>query len=413
VLIVLAAASAFAQPTVVTPIELPISANALTPYVVADVVKGRFVVSWQERLADGCARLQVATLTADGVLDVPREVARGCDWFVNWADHPQLAIADNGDWWAYWLQKEGAGSYHYGIRVAHSQDEGATWSAAITPHTDGTLSEHGFVSMAAEGADRMRLIWLDGRHAAATTVDSAARKDDHTSHAGAMSLRSAVLDANGAISDAIELDARTCDCCWTALLRRADGSHLAAWRDRSDHEIRDIALATRDRAGWQVTGLVHADNWKINACPVNGPALTQQGDRVFTAWTTMPNASDMAIKLRALDSDAMPLRVEQGSAVLGRVDAAEFDGGVLLSWLGGGAPGEAVLRLGLFDAALRERQRIDVTTLPPGRSTGVPRLASLGQTAVLVWTEPTSAPAPNTSPQTRLRAVRVSLPMSD
>ncbi|WP_395788342.1 sialidase family protein [Aquimonas sp.] len=404
----LGAGLALAGPAQLVSIELPIETNALTPHVVADAANQRFLLSWQERLPEGCARLQVATLSISGELGEAHEVARGCDWFVNWADHPQIAVADNGGWWAFWLQKEGGGTYHYGIRVAHSQDEGATWSAPITPHDDGTLSEHGFVSMAADGADRMRLVWLDGRHAAASHPAETDLQDEHGGHEGAMSLRAAVLDSSGAVSDGIELDARTCSCCWTALLRQPDGAHLAAWRDRSEHEIRDIALATRDRSGWQVTGLVHADNWKIKACPVNGPALAQHGERVFAAWSTMPNANDMAVRLRALDSDASPLRIEQGAAVLGRVDAEAFDGGVLLSWLGAGAPGESVLRLGLFDAELGERQRIDVAALPAGRGIGVPRLAALGQTAVLAWTEPNGAAVAGAPAPTRLRAVRLS-----
>lgn len=399
---------AVAQPGTLLPLGLPIEAHALTPHVVADRAQGRFLLSWQERLPEGCARLQMATLSADGMLGEPREVASGCDWFVNWADHPQVAVADNGDWWAFWLQKEGAGTYHYGIRVVHSQDEGLNWSAPIVPHDDGTLSEHGFVSMAADGADRIRLIWLDGRHAAAQSAE-ADPQEGHGEHEGAMSLRAAVLNPQGNISEDVELDARTCSCCWTALLRRPDGTHLAAWRDRSDHEIRDIALATRGRSGWQVSGLVHADNWKINACPVNGPALAQQGTRVFAAWSTMPNASDMAVRARVLGTEAMPIRIEQSPAVLGRVDAEGFDGGVLLSWLGAGGTGESVLRLGLFDADLQQRQRLDVAVLPAGRSIGVPRLAALQQVAMLVWTEPDTPASDRLPTRTRLRGVRFSL----
>lgn len=396
-----------AESATLTSLDLSIEGNALTPHVVADAAKRRFLLSWQERLPEGCARLQVATLSMRGELGEPREAARGCDWFVNWADHPQIAIADNGGWWTFWLQKEGAGTYHYGIRVSHSQDEGENWSAPITPHDDGTLSEHGFVSMAPEGADRMRLIWLDGRHAAASHPEETDLQEGHGAHEGAMSLRTAVLDAKGAIGEGAELDARTCSCCWTALLRRPDGSHLAAWRDRSDHEIRDIALAARDRNGWRVSGLVHADNWKIDACPVNGPALAQQGERTFAAWPTMPNANDMAVRLRALDAEVAPLRIEQGPAVLGRVDADAFDGGVLLSWLGAGAPGESVLRLGLFDADLAERQRIDVAVLPAGRGIGVPRLAALPRSAVLVWTEADASASGAVPARTRLRGVRL------
>jgi hypothetical protein len=37
----------------------------------------------------------------------------------------------------------------------------------------------------------------------------------------------------------------------------------------------------------------------------------------------------------------------------------------------------------------------DVALLPPGRGTGMPRLASLGEVAVLVWTEPKGTEGPD------------------
>jgi hypothetical protein len=34
---------------------------------------------------------------------------------------------------------------------------------------------------------------------------------------------------------------------------------------------------------------VHSDNWKIDACPVNGPAIAATGRRVAVAWFTAAN----------------------------------------------------------------------------------------------------------------------------
>ncbi len=369
------------------PLDLKIEGTALTPFVVADPARDRFLLSWQERLPEGCARLRVATLSKSGVLGEPRDAARGCDWFINWADHPRVAVADNGGWWVYWLQREGDGTYDYGIRVAHSQDEGRTWSAPITPHDDGTRSEHGFVALSPDGGDRMRLVWLDGRRAAAAKHDvSGTGADAHAEHEGDMTLRGAVIDAKGQLSENIEIDARTCSCCWTSLARGDDGRHLAVYRDRSDQEIRDIAFARHDTSGWHVDGLVHADNWKIRACPVNGPGVAMQGDTTLVAWATMPTSSDMAVKVARLGHEGVPVRIEQGPGVLGRVDVGAFDRGFLLSWLGGGKGNDSTLRLASLDAELRERARIDVTTLPAGRGVGVPRLASLKDVGVLVWT---------------------------
>ncbi|MCG6118270.1 MAG: glycoside hydrolase [Aquimonas sp.] len=362
----------------------PTEQAALTPSLTADHRAGRFLLSWQERLPAGCARLMLATISLDGAGGESREVARGCDWFVNWADHPRMAVADNGDWLGFWLQKEGPGTYHYGIRVVRSQDEGRSWSAPLTPHDDGTLSEHGFVSLAAAGEDRMLMIWLDGRY----TAGGGDHGHDHSGHEGPMSLRAAVLRRDGSIEAPAEIDARVCSCCPTALLREADGRHLAVWRDRSEHEVRDIAFGRRDARGWRGLGLVHADNWRIEACPVNGPALALQSRRPVVAWSTMPDARSMSVQLRALDDRSAPLTLEEGPGVLGRVALAPFGKGVLAAWLGSGAPGESVLRLALLDAELKERTRMDVVTLPAGRAIGMPSLAALGEVGVLAWTEP-------------------------
>lgn len=409
----LAGSARCASPYDVESLPLSIHANALTPYVVADPVRDRFLLSWQERLPDGCARLQVATLSRSRQLGEPQTVAQGCNWFVNWADHPKIAIADNGDWWAFWLQMEGEGTYHYGIRVSHSQDEGAHWSAPITPHTDGVLSEHGFVSMAADGADRMRLIWLDGRvSASGSHAETAAPADSHASHAASMSLRGSVMDRSGTLSEDVELDGNTCSCCWTALLRQPDGRHLAAWRDRSDQEIRDIAYAEHEADGWQVRGLVNADNWKISACPVNGPGLAQQGSKVIVAWSTMHSDTDLAVKLKQLGTEQAPIRIEQGTKVLGRVSTAAFDDGFLLSWLGADDSNDSVLRLAKLDHDLHEQFRVDIAHLPAGRGIGVPHLAALSDVAVLVWTEPRPPLSTHAAAETRIAARLIRRPTS-
>lgn len=380
------------------PVPWPTEHAALTPALTADPRSSRFLLSWQERLPEGCARLRLAAVSAQGVGGEPSEVAEGCDWFVNWADHPRTAIADNGDWLGFWLQKEGPGTYHYGIRVVRSQDEGRSWSAPLTPHDDGSLSEHGFVSLAADGEDRMLAIWLDGRYTAGGD-----HGHDHGGHEGPMSLRAAVLGRDGRIEEPAEIDARVCSCCPTALLREADGSHLAVWRDRSEHEVRDIALGRRTALGWRGLGLVHADNWRIEACPVNGPALALQAQRAVVAWSTMPDARSMSVRLRALDEDRPPRVLEQGPGVLGRVAMAAFGDGLLVAWLGAGEPGETVLRLALLDAELEEIGRIDAVTLPAGRAIGLPSLAALGDVAMLAWTEPD----PAQPGRTRLRLARI------
>jgi hypothetical protein len=361
-----------------TPLDLSALPAAVTPHVIADP-QGGWLLSLQTREDQGCSTLMVASVDDEGRAAPPQTVARGCERFVNWADFPAIVIADNGDWLTWWLQKSGPGTYAYDIHVVRSTDRGASWSAPFTPHDDGTKTEHGFVSAAPAGDDRLRLVWLDGRHT------GGGGRDGHHAE-GPMSLRSAVLGRDGLTEEA-EIDALTCSCCGTDLARLADGSHLTVYRDRDEQEIRDIAIARVDARGWQAAGLVHDDGWRTPACPVNGPALAAHGSTALIAWTTLVDGERMAVRIRDR-ARAKPMRtLEEGPGVLGRVDVARLGKHWLVSWLGGGPERQTALRVALLDASLEEVTRLDVATIPPGRNTGFPRLAAQGEEAVLVWTE--------------------------
>jgi hypothetical protein len=394
-----AGATAYATadaPLSIVAVPLALARPAAQPNVVADPTRRRFVLSWQERDAEGCVLLRTATLGADGALGELRDVARGCDWFVNWADFPSVAIADNGDWWTYVLQKSGASTYAYGIRLMRSEDDGRTWSAPITPHDDRTPTEHGFVSMVPMGGDRMLLAWLDGRNTLASVSDeghdahAVGHDDSSAGHAhaeGPMSLRSAEVGSDFVLRDEQEVDARVCSCCPTDLVRRGEGAVLV-YRDRSEDEIRDVYAAEYRDGRWSEGKAVRTDGWRIAACPVNGPALAASGDRVAALWPTMAGAT-LSVKAAAVgESDAATV-IESGGAVLGRPDLVPWvDGRWLASWLGAGPDGATALRIALLDADLTARATQDAAVLPPGRGTGMPKLASLGDVAVLVWTEP-------------------------
>src|SRR3546814_15808341 len=92
-----------------------------------------------------------------------KEIARGNDWFVNWADLPALAQLSDGSLWAHLLRKNGSATYAYDAVLSHSRDGGATWSPWRPMHDDGTPSEHGFVSLLPWSATQMGAVWLDGR----------------------------------------------------------------------------------------------------------------------------------------------------------------------------------------------------------------------------------------------------------
>src|SRR3970282_1693708 len=102
-----------------------------------------------------------------------------------------------------------------------------------------------------------------------------------------MSLRSTVFDA--ALQRGAEhvLDLSTCDCCQTAAAATASGA-LLTYRDRTATEIRDIFVARFDNGAWQPGTRVHADDWTMPACPVNGPSIAAHVDGGGVRWCTAP-----------------------------------------------------------------------------------------------------------------------------
>ena len=343
---------------------------------------GRVLLSWIE--SDGGAHaLKLAVFDGQRWGEV-REVARGSDWFVNWADTPHVA-ASSKTWWAHWLRKSGAGAYAYDVVFSRSSDEGATWTAAQPVNTDGTAGEHGFVSMWGEGEGKLGIAWLDGRNAATGAHGG------HEGHgAGAMTLRAATFAADGKRLAETELDARTCDCCQTAAAPTSRGT-LLAWRDRDDDEIRDIVVARNQGGTWTPARKVHDDQWKMPACPVNGPAIATRGTQAWIAWYV---ADDELPKLRVVhsadagDSFSAPIEFDRGEALQGRVGIAATADAVWISWLREDAQGQS-LWLSSYDEDLsHERQRIRVADLKGrGRGTGFPQLLANGGTLYLAWTD--------------------------
>jgi len=327
-------------------------------------------------------------------------------------------VLDNGDWVSFFLQKSGAGSYAYDIWLTRSRDQGRHWSEPLLLNRDGTRSEHGFVSLLPAGGDQVLALWLDGRHtASATPTAKAAAGGEHADHAapaGAMSLRSAVIDGRDRISQESEIDARTCDCCGTDAVRIGDRA-MVLYRDRSDNgsqqrswSIRDTRFSLRAADGrWSAPELVHADDWRMPACPVNGPALANNRGSLLALWSTMP---DGPMRVRAALGDGQGFgamqEIEVGEGVLGRVDASAFGAGkFLIAWLGAAAehPEQSALKLAVLGADLAVQEQTTVVELPRGRSIGFPRLASVGSVALLAWTEPSADGS-------RIRLLRVTSP---
>jgi hypothetical protein len=301
---------------------------------------------------------------------------------VNWADFPSVAVLRNGTLAAHWLVKSGSSTYAYDVNVSQSKD-GKSWSKPIVPHRDNTQTEHGFVSMIPLSDGRLGAVWLDGRN-----MKNMKESDEHAPAPESMTLRYATIDANGNLSDEAELDERVCECCQTSAALTSDGP-IVVYRDRSPTEVRDIYMVRQVNGSWTKPQAVFADNWEINDCPVNGPAVAADGARVAVAWfTSVANAPRVKI---AFSQDAgatfsQPIQVDDGENV-GRVDTLLLpDGSALVCWLAGNVEGGAIkVRRVRSDGRVGPPTVIAQTDI--SRSSGFPRMARLGDQVHFAWTE--------------------------
>lgn len=359
-----------------TMIESPAGPASSEPNLAVDD-RGRVHLTWHERTSDTTHALRYAILDGPN-WTAPRTIVERSDLFVNWADFPSVMVAPPRRVLVHWLQRNGTSRYSYEVRMAQSLDDGATWSPPVVPHRDGLAAEHGFVSMFPAPGDSVEAVWLDGRH----TVDTTRPRE--------MQLASTRIAADGGLGTEAIVDTRICDCCQTAAALTALGP-IVVYRDRSAEEVRDVAAVRRLGNGWTEPTRVHADGWKIAACPVNGPAVAATGDTVVVAWFT--GAQDTARVRVAFSFDAgatfgAPVRVDDG-APAGRVDVELDDTGrAIVSWLERTEGDDAEVRLRAVGADGRASRAFTVSRSSAARSSGFPRMVRRGRDLVIAWTRP-------------------------
>ena len=366
---------------------LPAAPGAAQPDLVT-APDGRLLLSWLDTQPGRRTRLQYAEFSPAGQWQGPKTIAIGASFVVNWADTPHILATPDGALWVQWLQKSAEAGASYDVLLSTSRNDGMNWSEPLRPHTDGTVSEHGFVSMWPQGNDRLGIAWLDGRNMVAAAGHAQTGHDGHG--AGAMTLRSAVFDGSLRTDGEVELDASVCDCCQTDAALTAKGP-LLVYRDRTEDEIRDIHVTRFDGKAWSPSKPVFADQWKMPACPVNGPSVAARGDEVVVAWYT--GAGDQpTVKLvrstDAGDSFSAPLVLEQGDTVQGRVDVALDAGNAWVLWLREGDAGQSLWLARYAPDLSKQIEKVEVARLQGrGRGTGFPQLALREGKAYLVWTD--------------------------
>ena len=347
------------------------------------------ILSWLE-LKGIHTTFKFAERTAYGWSDT-RTVASGDDFMVNSSDVPSVRLLADGTLAAHWLQQDGPDPESYKIRLAWSKDAGRTWSAPVSPHHDAVQTQHGFVSLFQAPGAGLGLVWLDGR-----AIDPEAPEG-----AGNMALRASVFGTDSRQHGETVVDARVCECCPTAAAATSEGV-IVAYRNRSPGEIRDIYVTRLSAGRWTMPVAVHNDGWKIEGCPVNGPAISARNRDVAVAWFNAK--ADQGHAFVAFSHDAgrsfgPPIRIDEASA-LGRVGVELLpDGSAAATWVEFGSPSSQ------FRARRVEASGGVGPAVRIGDSTGTryPHLAQGANELLFAWTD-------NENGAPRVRTARASLP---
>ena len=313
-------------------------------------------MSWLEPAASGATALRFARWH-DGRWSEPGTIIESRDLVVNFADFPSIVEDASGALFAHWLQQDGD------LRYAISRDSGRRWSAPRKLNHSTKNGERGFVTFVPLAHEGVAATWLDDG-----------------------SVRFTRIDTNGALAPEVSLDDRTCECCTTGMAMTSRGP-VIVYRDRSNEEIRDIAIVRQTSSGWTPPRSVHADGWKINGCPVNGPQADAIGDRLAVAWFAAPN--DQAHAFVAFSDDAgatfsAPIRVDETKAA-GRVDVVMLDRDTaVVTWVeqtktAAEVRARRVKRNGTIDPSLK------IADVATARAAGFPRIARVGRDVYLAW----------------------------
>ncbi len=349
------------------PVIAPATASAYGPRITL-TDESNAVLSWMQT-GEETPTLRFAKYALDQWSD-PMLAVEDDQMFVNWADLPSVTALSDDAYLAHWLSYTADAPYAYQILTSQSADGGETWSAAISPHDDDTPTEHGFVSQYFTG-DGVGMIWLDGRE----TPD------------GGMTLRTATLNSAGEIAAEQALDDLVCDCCQTDVALAASGP-VAVYRDRTSENIRDVAVTRFVDGEWLAGTLVNEDGWKIDGCPVNGPAIDAKGDHVVIAWFTAANGQPVvktAISKNGGKSFSAPLEIATGQQ-RGHVGIVIINQqSVAISWMETSHHGSYTINIrGMtFDGKLGPVETVGRTSV----ANTVPQLVRVDDQLLLAWSD--------------------------
>jgi hypothetical protein len=187
---------------------------------------------------------------------------------------PGVAVGPGGELYLTWSSRRPVpvgGLFASDLRLSRSLDGGKTWDGHLVVNEDAPTS-HSFEGLAVAPGGTVIVAWIEIRDGKAATF--VAR----------------VAERGARVAETLRLDGgETCVCCRVDVAAGPGDRVAVLWRKVFPENVRDMVLAA-SRDGGRTFGapaLVHADGWKIAACPHRGGSLaTDARGRLYAVWYT-------------------------------------------------------------------------------------------------------------------------------
>jgi hypothetical protein len=189
---------------------------------------------------------------------------------------PGVAVGPGGEIFVTWSagkpKPEGA-LFASDLYLSRSLDGGRTFEPPLRVNDDRPIS-HSFEDVTVAPDGTVLVGWIDSRDGQGRTATYVARVADR----GARLERVTRLDGG-----------ETCVCCRVSVSAGPGDAATVLWRKVFPGDVRDMVLSRSTDGGrtFETATAVHADRWKITACPHRGGQVAADGrGRLYAVWYT-------------------------------------------------------------------------------------------------------------------------------
>lgn len=189
---------------------------------------------------------------------------------------PGLAVGPGGEVYVTWSaakpRPEGV-LFASDLYLSRSLDGGRTFEPPLRVNDDRPIA-HSFEDLAVAADGTVLVGWIDSREGYGRTATYVAR----------------VVERGTRLERVTRLDGgETCVCCRVSVSAGPGDAAAVAWRKVFPGDLRDMVLSRSDDGGrtFAAATLVHADRWKITACPHRGGQVAADArGRLYAVWYT-------------------------------------------------------------------------------------------------------------------------------